>query len=312
MAFDLTSITNLINSPPGQLVAGGVLAGAIWKFFEKVESSLIDNTKLKIALWLVGRKPLEPTVQPWPETFATVFDHVFTKRHFTLRCFFRSAIASGALFAIVVVLNFDRQGSNTFGYLQFPLIAAIGVITNVIPDFFSLLESRVILGIMTRTRSSFALAVLILIDLYITSAIASASCTLGFVLTAINFSHPERFQAPISVLVGFGWSLAKVWQGAFDIIRGGLTLSAFTQFVGSNAALKRIFAYPAYFTSIWLWLYAGSGFLLKFARRFDLGFGWFNRHFDIEHKPLSAIGFVAGCIVAVVYWAMVVVVRWVV
>lgn len=70
------------------------------------------------------------------------------------------------------------------------------------------------------------------------------------------------------------------------------------------------FVVPAFVTSIWLWLYAGSGFLLKFARRFDIGFAWFNRTFDIEHKPLSAIGLVAGCVVAVLWWT-VVVVRWV-
>jgi hypothetical protein len=51
-----------------------------------------------------------------------------------------------------------------------------------------------------------------------------------------------------------------------------------------------------------VWLYAGSGFLLKAARRFDIGFQWFNRKFDIEKKPLSAIGLVAGALVAVVDW----------
>jgi hypothetical protein len=30
----LTTLTHLINSPPGQLAAGGVLAGIVWKFFE--------------------------------------------------------------------------------------------------------------------------------------------------------------------------------------------------------------------------------------------------------------------------------------
>jgi hypothetical protein len=38
------------------------------------------------------------------------------------------------------------------------------------------------------------------------------------------------------------------------------------------------------------------------ARHFDIGFGWFNRKFDIEKKPLSAIGLVAGALVAVAYW----------
>jgi hypothetical protein len=52
-----------------------------------------------------------------------------------------------------------------------------------------------------------------------------------------------------------------------------------------------------------------SGLLLKFAEQFVLGLGWFNRHFDIEKKPLQSIGLVAGALVAVVYWAAVIVSR---
>jgi hypothetical protein len=62
--------------------------------------------------------------------------------------------------------------------------------------------------------------------------------------------------------------------------------------------------FPTFFTIIWLWLYAGSGFVLKAARRFDVGFAWFNRKFDIERKPLQSIGLVAGSIVAVIYWSV--------
>ena len=47
MADAHTTITNLINSPPGQLAAGGVLAGIVWKFFERVEALLM---KLEIAV----------------------------------------------------------------------------------------------------------------------------------------------------------------------------------------------------------------------------------------------------------------------
>jgi len=72
-----------------------------------------------------------------------------------------------------------------------------------------------------------------------------------------------------------------------------------------------LYIVPAFFTSIWLWLYAGSGFILKAARRFDIGFEWFNRKFDIEKKPLQSIGLVAGALVAVLYWAAVIVGRWV-
>ena len=66
---------------------------------------------------------------------------------------------------------------------------------------------------------------------------------------------------------------------------------------------------PALASYGWTLLYVGSGFLLKAARRFDIGFDWFNRKFDIDKKPLSAIGLIAGALVAVVYWAAVIVSR---
>jgi hypothetical protein len=53
MSDILTTITKLINSPPGQLAAGGVLAGIVWKFFERVEAVVTDQTKLEITVSLV-------------------------------------------------------------------------------------------------------------------------------------------------------------------------------------------------------------------------------------------------------------------
>src|SRR5437867_9613276 len=53
MADTVTTITNLVNSPPGQFAAGGVLAGIVWKFFEQVEGLLRENTRLEIAGWLM-------------------------------------------------------------------------------------------------------------------------------------------------------------------------------------------------------------------------------------------------------------------
>jgi len=76
---------------------------------------------------------------------------------------------------------------------------------------------------------------------------------------------------------------------------------------GLHYGFAWIWIYAAFFTSIWLWLYAGSGFLLKAIHRLDLGFGWFNRTFDIEKKPLQSIGLVAGALVALAYWGVVIV-----
>src|ERR1035441_7523275 len=93
----LTTITKLIQSPPGQLAAGGVLAGIVWKFFERVEAVLTDNTKLEIAVWLLGRKKVGPKVEPWPETFAKVFDRVFGTKHLSWKCFWASIQMSTAV-----------------------------------------------------------------------------------------------------------------------------------------------------------------------------------------------------------------------
>ena len=103
MPDTLTTITNLINSPPGQLVAGGVLAGIVWKFFERVEAVLNEDTKLEIAVWLLGVK-VGKKVQSWPNTFTMLFDKVFGTRHFTWKCAFRSLLTSICAFAIAVTV----------------------------------------------------------------------------------------------------------------------------------------------------------------------------------------------------------------
>lgn len=76
-------------------------------------------------------------------------------------------------------------------------------------------------------------------------------------------------------------------------------------------AMARLSIVPILISSLWMWLPTVSGMLVSVARRFDLGFDWFNRHFDIERRPLSALGLVAGALVAFVYWAAVIVARFV-
>ena len=95
---DLPSVTKLINSPPAQLVAGAALAGIVWKFFERGEGVLKDETKKKIARWWRVRNVetglIAEKAEPWPETFAKIFDRVFGTKHLSWRCFGRSAIAA--------------------------------------------------------------------------------------------------------------------------------------------------------------------------------------------------------------------------
>lgn len=289
------SVTSFINSPTAQFAAGSALAAIVWKFFDRVEAVLTDNTKKEIARWLRARNfdtgLLLEEAEPWPETFAKVFDRVFGYKHLSWKCFWRSSLASYLALAITALLFLvlNRRGPKPYGGLEFkdvPLLVALALFVNVVPDYLSLLGTRFNLNLMIGCRSRLQLGSLLIFDLFCKFVIAVTALELAWVIGWELRNFPI-FGVPL-------YPLSLVWR----YIKEGSS--------NSNTAL---WFYPAFFTSIWLWLYTGSGFILKAARRFDLGFGWFNRKIDIEKKPLSAIGLVAGAVVAVVWWTFVIVRR---
>jgi hypothetical protein len=86
------------------LAAGGVLADIVWKFFERVEGVLSDQTKLEIAVWLLGVKAGRK-VEPGPDTFAKVFDRVFGPKHLSWKCFGRSCLGSYAIAILSIFVS---------------------------------------------------------------------------------------------------------------------------------------------------------------------------------------------------------------
>ena len=292
----LTTVTKLINSPPGQIAAGGVLVGIVWKFFERVEAVLTEQAKFEIAVWLVGRKKFAPKVQPWPETFAKVFDRVFGVRHLSWKCFWRSCVASYSLFLLILCLYSLASSElnlikSVFDWKWLVLTLIFPFVMNALPDYVALLSTRLVLAGMRRTDKGVAWIVLLALDLWLTTVIVMFPVML---LNAVITGGVR----PISLFTYLKLCTVHV-----------LTFMKYTFLIARDSGGYVIF--PAFFTSIWLWLYAGSGFILKTAKRFDIGFDWFNRKIDIEKKPLQSIGLVAGALVALVYWAVVIVGRWV-
>jgi len=281
----LTTLTRLFNSPPGQLAAGGVLAGITWKFFERVEAVLTEETKLEIARWLrvksfeTGFVTSEPA--NWPATFAKVFDRLFGAKHLSWKCLCRSSIASLSVTIVSFVIASGAQILLDWRFLlTFSLLV---VFTNVLPDYPSLLKTRHMIEWMSRSDNTILRSLMLLGD-----AVASfllSLCAIAGVIALLRLGEGRTMMTITNII------------------------EMSTSFFRPDAGLLRPLVFPAFFTSIWLWLYAGSGFLLKAARRFDIGFDWFNRKFDIEKKPLQSIGLVAGALVAVTYWTAVIVSR---
>jgi hypothetical protein len=261
------ALQHFVNSPPGHLAAGGVLFGIVTKFFREVEERLNEDTKLEVAVWLLGLKAGEG-VERWPGTFARVFDRVFGAEHVSWRCFVRSALATTATLILATVVWCLIVAPELFSLKTMWQILRIQIPLNVVPDYISLLIARRLI------RSGPA-----------TPRVRALHLLLGSFLS-------------VGIAVGCGWAGARLderFNGAgenfFDEILRGIVVAA-----GSMSA--------SLFTSIWLWLYLGSGLILKAAHRFNAGMGWFNRHLEIERKPLSCIGLVAGALVALLYWGV--------
>ena len=307
----LTTLTHVINSPPGQLAAGGILAAIVWKFFERVEAVLTDQTKLEIAVWLVGRQKLSPTFQNWPDTFANVFERVFGPRHLSLVCVRRSIYASILLSLLTLFFGLSFLPGETLtnhmaviALLYFPY----ALIANVLPDYLSLLSTRFALFFLRKSHTTTTVLIVVVADLVFTTYIACYGVLIGSrVWMYLPQEWPSRLVGGV-VSVGGGWQ--DWWKAPYIVLFRKGIIGYFDHAMDRLSYVSGLLLLvPAFVTSFWLWLYAGSGFLLKAARRFDLGFDWFNRRFDIEKKPLQSIGLVAGALVAVAYWAAVIVSR---
>jgi len=155
----LDNITKLIQSPPGHMVAGSVLAGIVWKFFERIEAILTEQTKLEIANWLRGVKTADHV--PWPETFAKVFDRVFGTKHLSWKCFWRSCIATYSAILLCASMScllhyqplLQARPALEDVVLSICVTLCFTFFTNVIPDYIALLITRLSLRFMGRTHS---------------------------------------------------------------------------------------------------------------------------------------------------------------
>lgn len=104
-----STITNLIQSPPGQIAAGGALAAAVWKSFEKAEGVLTQQAKkdlgrrLRLTSLKIGL--ISDDYADWPKTFDELLKTVFGPKHLSFVCLWRSAAASLSVYAMFLIVG---------------------------------------------------------------------------------------------------------------------------------------------------------------------------------------------------------------
>lgn len=273
------------------------VAGGVWLLFDRLEATARPEAKARAAQWLKNVK-LPPGVSNWPAIFAAGFDRVFGERHLSWQCFRRSCLASLAAlvvaFSIWVALNPGR----TVAWWRFHTVWSAGALAvtpllvlafSLIPDYVSLLETRFVLRLMSRTASSLARIALLLLDALATAVIALAGFILLFVISElVDIVRGESHAGFASMLR----AVRAVVQGVPGLWLGIGPLG------GPPAGLL---FYAAFVTSVWAWLYAISGFTVKLLVRAGAWAGLVRSILDIDAKPFQSIGYVAMILVVLAF-----------
>jgi hypothetical protein len=258
------------------------LNGGVWMLFDRLETTARPEFREDVAKWLRNVKVSNSNAR-WPAQFVTAFDRVFGRKHLSWKCFIRSCMMSLiAVFVMLLLWGGIRRnefqmwihGGEVGDYML--VIGASSMIVNFIPDYISLLETRILLGIMARVRTWWAIFCCLFLDLLFTACIPLSMFGLLAVLGGIS---PREF---------FRDNLGDI-----------ILLSTFEPGVPPAGILF----YAAFATSVWTWLYALSGMIVKALQLLSGGINFVRGRLNVEEKPFQVMGYVAMLLVVLGFLA---------
>ena len=240
-------LTTIIGISPiaVQILAGGVLAGIVWGFFDGVEGILKPQAKTDIAKWLLRVKTSD-TAQSWPHLFLALVNRTFGERKLSWTSFWLSSRATFAFVALGLFLGLMSPTARDKGQallpreanppaivfavlFAVPVLLLVFTITNGIPDYFAFLKTRLALEYAASARSLGVRTIIVALDLAGSMALAMVS---SFILPFLNWFVIHRFafafpNAPREYLLELGPYMALRIEGTFapGMLRQFLVLS---------------------------------------------------------------------------------------
>ncbi len=242
------------------------MAGGFYGLFAAAEENLKQPAKDAVAK-LVRRTRVDAPDVDWATTFQAIFDSIYTDRHLSWGCFWRSCVSSYLAVVAVCLIslavglvdvgdwNLDESGA----WSVFVLFLVFPATLNFLPDYLSLLETRYVLKLLSGEGRTVKLVVA---DLILTFLIASVG------------------------IVGAG----TLFFSQDDLIANSVEFVF--EMAGFDSPVS-IFFYSTFLTSVWIWLYLLGLGVLRFLQGFAWGTRFLHSNLNIEDKPLRAIGFVS-------------------
>lgn len=289
-----------------------VLAVAIFGLFARGSRRLDGDTRARMRRF-IARDPDrngdrdQDCDRDWAEGFVRWFDHAFAVRirrvpilgELPLPSFRRSILVSfTSLLVLALVWITNKPGvarslvhgdtSPQMWEMTGRLVLVYGgatLITNWIPDYLSLVESRLIMAKMARARSWTRRLAWLAVDGGATLAISFFAIHLGMVLLLPVVTPTMEIE--VGCLTPDSYSLATT----AELFVAGLQFESPAGTLNYDAT--GIYIYSTFLTSVWVWIYLIGGFVLRLL----VGLG-----LSAPREPLRAMGVIVVLVFGAVFW----------
>ena len=171
----------------------------------------------------------------------------------------------------LLVRYFYTPGIPTW-FSAITVVSYYGVL-NLIPDYISLLETRWMIGVMSRRPSFLKTITILAVDFALTAAIGLAAF---LVLDRIHYLF--ILDLPMATL-----------PQALSVFLPTL------RFWTDDGVYQVVYFYSTFLTSAWIWLFAAGGAIIKGVQKVVS-----LRILDINEKPLRSIGFVCNLVITLI------------
>ncbi len=259
-----------------------LVTGLIWKLFERVEKAATDEAKKVATSWILSFDPAN-NLSRLSEIFGNSFDSVFGTKHLSWKCFKRSSIASClAALIFLSIWCFIRPSEAIQVVFGGELVIAIAgffswiLLFNLVPDYISLLQTRLI---VQKLKGGFSSKLLwLIVDLVLTLSISIVAWC-GIIL--FSSSKGVDFERLYVVMLDIVIPLSNK---DFDVLFP-----------------PGIVFYSTFLSSIWLWLYIISVFLIRISSSIDSTFNLIKKYLYRPEQPFTSLGAVSVLIITILY-----------
>jgi len=261
------------------LVSWLSMTAGIWALFERAETVITDSTKATISRWLLALSI--DANDKMAKTFPLLMERLYGAKLVSLRSFAISTAISCFSVVICTSLWAALHPQEGFAFLMSDgWIIGIGalffaaLIVNALPDYISLIQSRLILRRLEKTNTSVATIGLVALDFALTTTIIVGTVAL-FGTILIDFSVQDTVKE----------------------IRAGFNLTT----TPNETVSWGVFFYTTYTTSAWLWIYIVTGVGIRVLVRSSRILAVLQHSLDFKKKPVRALGFVSMIVVTLIY-----------